>query len=70
MNAMTPRCAICSRALFKTAYQVGAELIGPTCFRKTFGKLPKSSKVQRVDLKLPKPERLGDKTIDMFEGEE
>lgn len=63
---MTPRCAICSRALFKTAVQIGAELIGPTCFRKTFGKLPKSSKVKRVDLKLSKPERQDDKTIDMF----
>lgn len=70
MNAMTPRCAICSRVLFKTAYQVGVELIGPKCFKVNFGKLPKSSKVKRVDLKLSKPERQDDKTIDMFEGEE
>lgn len=63
---MTPRCAICSRALFKTAVQIGAELIGPKCFKRNFGKLPKSSKVKRVDLKLSKPEKLDDKTIDMF----
>lgn len=70
-DASSMKCAICKRPLFKTAIMIGAEAVGPRCYRRVFGKVPKDTKaVRRVQLKLSKPVRLDDTTMDLFEGEE